>query len=159
MTSVMTSGASTSRERQTQETFDRCINCKVALPKLNDDSSMNDQWIWLADVQSFIHSGCSLSILESEINKSLLNGFWGVWFRMNQMLGDTVKVALNKMMMTNQHQLSDGLLQEFYVMTQRDNKPIGKYTVCLNFMASKVRLQSREALGSSKEERGRLLID
>ena len=44
----------------------------------------------------------------------------GVWFRMNQMLGDTVEVALNKMMMmTNQHQHSNGLFQEFYAMTHK----------------------------------------
>ena len=78
---------------------------------------------------------------------------------MNQMLGDTVEVALDKMMMTNQHQHSNGLLQEFYAMIQRANEPIGKYTMHLNLAAGKVRLQSREALGSSEEERGRLLID
>ena len=75
------------------------------------------------------------------------------------MLGDTVEAALNKMMMTDQHQHSDGLLQEFYAMTQRANEPIGKYTMHLNLAANKVRLQSREALGSNEEERGRLLID
>ena len=42
------------------------------------------------------------------------------------MLADTVEVTLNKMMMTDQHQHSDGLLQEFYVMT---NEPIGKYAM------------------------------
>ena len=77
---------------------------------------------------------------------------------MNRMLGDTVEAALDKMMMTNQHQHSDGLLQEFYAMTQRANEPIGKYAVHLNLAAGKVRLQSREALGRN-EERGRLLID
>ena len=92
-----------------------------------------------------------MSILESEIDKSPSNGFWGVWFRMNQMLGDTIEAALNKMMMTDQH--SNGLSQEFYVMTHRTNEPIGKYTVCLNLAAGKVRLQSREALGSNEEER------
>ena len=78
---------------------------------------------------------------------------------MNRMLGDTVEAALNKMMMTDQLQHSDGLLQEFYVMTQRANKPIGKDAMCLNLVASKVRLQSREALGNNEEERERLLID
>ena len=102
--SVANSGASTPMERQTRGTFDRCMNCKVMLPKFNDESSMNGQWIWLADVRRYIDSGCSMSILESKIHKSLSNGFWGVWFRMNQMLGDTVEAALNKMMMTDQHQ-------------------------------------------------------
>ena len=129
------------------------------LPNLNDESSMNDQWIWLADVHRYIDSGCSMSILESEINKCLSSGFWGVWFRMNQMLGDTVEAALNKMMMTDQHQHSHGLLQEFYAMTQRAKKLIGKYAVHLDLAAGKVRLQSREALGTNKEERGRLLIN
>ena len=50
------------------------------LPKLNDDSSMNDQWIWLADVRRYIDSGCSMSNLEIEIDKSLSNDFWQVWF-------------------------------------------------------------------------------
>ena len=109
MTSAATSGFSTPMERQTRGTFDRCINHKVALPKLNDESSTNDQWIWLANIRRYIDSGCSMSILESKIDKSLLNGFWGVWFRTNQMLGDTVEVALNKMMMTDQHQHRDGL--------------------------------------------------
>ena len=75
------------------------------------------------------------------------------------MLGDTVEAAFNKMMMTDQHQYSDGFLQEFYVMTQRANEPIGKYTMHLDLAASKVRLQSREALGSNEEEKGRLLTD
>ena len=74
------------------------------------------------------------------------------------MLGDTVEAALNKMMMTDQHQQSDGLLQEFCAMTQRANEPIGKYAMRLDLAASKVRLQSREALGSNEEERGGLLI-
>ena len=63
------------------------------------------------------------------------------------------------MMMTDQHQHRDGLLQEFYVMTQWNNKPTGKYAVWLDLAAGMVCLQSREALGSSEEERGRLLID
>ena len=79
------------------------------------------------------------------------------------MLGDTVEVALNKMvmmmMMTDQHQHSDGLLQEFYTITQRTNKPIGKYAVQLSLAAGKVCLQSREALSMSEDERSRLLID
>ena len=80
MMSVVTSNTSAHEEWQTGGTFDRCINRKVALPKLNDESSTNDQWIWLADVHHYIDSGCSMSILESEIDKSLSNGFWGVWF-------------------------------------------------------------------------------
>ena len=159
MTSVTASGASTPMERQTRGTFDRCINCKVTLPKLNDEPSMNDQWIWLANVHRYIDSGCSMSILESKINKSLSNGFWGMWFRRNRMLGDTVEAALDKMMITNQHQHSNGLLQEFYAITQRANEPIGKYAMHLNLAAGKMRLQSREALGSNQEERRRLLID
>ena len=47
------------------------------------------------------------------------------------MLGDTVEATLNKMMMTNQHQHSNGSLQEFYAMTQIANEPIGKYTMHL----------------------------
>ena len=78
---------------------------------------------------------------------------------MNRILGDTVEAALNKMMMTDQPQHSNGLLQEFYVMTQRANEPIGKYALHLDLAAGKVRLQSREALGSNEEKRGRLLID
>ena len=75
------------------------------------------------------------------------------------MLGDTVEAALDKMMMTNQDKHSDVLLQEFYVMTQRANEPTGKYDMYLELAAGKVRLQSREALGSNEDERGRLLID
>ena len=96
MMSVATSSTSTHEERQTGGTLHRHINRKVTLPKLNDDSSTNDQWIWLVDVCQYIDSRCSMSILESEIDKSLLNGFWGVRFQMNQMLGDTVEVALDK---------------------------------------------------------------
>ena len=50
MTSVVTLSTSTCEEWQNGGTFNRHINRKVALPKLNDDSSTNDQWIWLADV-------------------------------------------------------------------------------------------------------------
>ena len=45
------------------------------------------------------------------------------------MLGDTVEAALDKMMIMDQHQHSDGLLQEFYAMTQWTNEPMGKYAV------------------------------
>ena len=75
------------------------------------------------------------------------------------MLGDMVEEALNKMRQTDQHQHSNGLLQEFYAMTQRHNKPIGKNAVRLDLATGKVRLKSMEALGSTEEERGRLLID
>ena len=80
MMSVTSSKVSATRERQTEGTFDRHINCKITLPKLNDDSSTNDQWSWLADVRRYIDSGCSMDILESEIDKGLSNGFSGVWF-------------------------------------------------------------------------------
>ena len=140
MTSITTSKASATRERQTEGTFDRCINQKITLPKLNDDLSTNDQWIWLADVRRYINLGCSMDILESEINKSLSNGFCRMWFHQSQMLVDTVEEALNKMRQTDQHQHRGRLLQEFCAMTQRHNEPIGKYAIRLNLAAGKVRL-------------------
>ena len=75
------------------------------------------------------------------------------------MLGDTVEMALEKMKQTDQSQHSDGLLQEFYAMAQRNGEPIGKYAVRLNLATGKVWLQSHEALGSTKAERSRLLVD
>ena len=159
MMSVATSKASVTRERQTEGTFNRHINQKITLPKLNDDSSTNDQCIWLVDVRRYIDSGCSMDILESEIEKSLSNGFWGVQFCQSRMLGDTVEDTLNKMRQTNQHQHSNGLLQEFYTMTQRHNEPIGKYAIRLDLATGKLRLQSMKALGSTDEERGRFFID
>ena len=80
MMSTVTSNTSTHEEQQIGGTFDQHINRKVMLPKLNDESSTNDQWIWMADVCHYIDSGCSMSILESKIDKSLSNGFWEVWF-------------------------------------------------------------------------------
>ena len=68
------------------------------------------------------------------------------------MLGDSILTALNKMKQTDQHQHSDGLLQEFYAMTQRHNEPIGRYAVRLDMAAGKVQLQSEEALGGTPEE-------
>ena len=79
-----------------------------------------------------------MSALENEINRSLSNGFWGVWFRQNRMLGDSVPTALEKMKQTDQQQHSNGLLQEFYAMTQRYNKPKGRYVVRLDMAAGKV---------------------
>ena len=64
----------------------------------------NDLWIWLADAYQYIDSGCLMSALENEINRSLLNGFWGVWFHQNCMLGDSILTALNKMKQTDQQQ-------------------------------------------------------
>ena len=58
------------------------------------------------------------------------------------MLGDSILTALNKMNWTNQHQHSDGLLQEFYTMTQKNNEPIGRYAVRLDMAAGNVQLQS-----------------
>ena len=52
MTLVTTSEAGTARKGQNREqegTFNHCLNQKIMLLKLNDDSSTNDLWIWLAD--------------------------------------------------------------------------------------------------------------
>ena len=100
-----------------------------------------------------------MSALENKINRSLSNGFWGVWFRQNCMLGDSVLTALEKMKHTDQQQHSDGLLQEFYAMTQKHNEPIGWYAVRLGMAAGKVQPQSKEALGGTPEEWGRPLVD
>ena len=100
-----------------------------------------------------------MSALENEIDRSLSNGFWGVWFRQNRMLGDSVLTALEKMKQTDQQQHSNGLLQEFYAMTQRYHKPKGWYAVRLDMAAGKVQLQSWKALGGTPEEWGRLLVD
>ena len=145
ITLVSVSEASTTREEQNREqdgTFNRCLNCKITLSKLNDDSSTNDLWIWLADAHWYVDSGCSMSALENEINRSLSNGFWGVWFCQNCMLGDSILTVLNKMKQTDQQQHSDGLLQEFYTMTQKHNEPIWQYAVRLDMAAGKARLQS-----------------
>ena len=123
--------------------------------KLNDDSSTNDLRIWLADAYQYVNSRCSMDALENEIDRSLLNEFWGVWFCQNRMLGDCILTALNKMKQTDHHQHSDGLLQEFYAMTQKHNK----YAVRLDMAASKIWLQSQEALGSTPDEWERLLVN
>ena len=54
---------------------------------------------------------------------------------------------------------SDGLLQEFYAMTQKHNESIGKYAMRLNMVAGKVQLQSQEAFGSTPDEQERPLVD
>ena len=113
MTSETTSKASTAREGQSIEqegTFDHRLNQKITLSKLNDDSSTNDLWIWLADAYRYVDSECSMDAQEIEIYRSLSNGCWGVWFHQNCMLGDSILTALNKMKQTG-HQHSDGLLQ------------------------------------------------
>ena len=51
-----------------------------------------------------------MSALENEINRSLSNGFWEVWFHQNHMLRDSILTALNKMKQTDQQQHSDVLL-------------------------------------------------
>ena len=66
------SKASTAREEQNKEqdgTFDRHLNWKITLSKLNDDSNTNDLWIWLANAYGYVDSGCSMSALENEINR------------------------------------------------------------------------------------------
>ena len=161
ISSVSVSKASTTREGQNREpegTFDCCLNQKITLSKLNDDSSTNDLWIRLADAHHYVDSECSMSALKNEINRSLSNGFWGVWFHQNCILGDSILTALNKMKQTDQNQHSDRLLQELYTMTQKHN-PIGGYAMRLDMAAATVQLQSQEALGGTPEERGRLLVD
>ena len=108
------------------------------LSKLNDVPSTNDLWIWLADAYCYVDSGCLMSALENEIDRSLSNGFWGVWFCQNHMLGDSILTALNKMKQTDQQQHSDGLFEEFYAMTQKHNEPVGQYAVRLDMAAGKV---------------------
>ena len=93
-----------------------------------------------------------MSTPENEIDKSLSNGFWGVWFHQNHMLWDSMLTALNKMKQMDHNQHSDGLLQEFYTMTQKHNESIGRYAVRLDTAAGKVLLQSQEALGGTPEE-------
>ena len=135
------SEASTAKEEQNREpegTFDRHLNRKIMLSKLNDDSSTNDLLIWLADAYCYVDSGCSTSAIENDIDIGLSNRFWGVWFCVNCMLGDSILTALNKMKQTDQHQHSDGLLQEFYTMTQKHNESIGQYAVRLDMAAGKL---------------------
>ena len=44
------------------------------LSKLNDDSSTNDLWIWLADAYRYVDSGCSMDTLKNEIDRSRILG-------------------------------------------------------------------------------------
>ena len=83
-----------------------------------------------------------MNALENEINRSLSNGFWGVWFCQNCMLGDSILTALNKMKQTDHQQDSDGLLQEFYAVIQKHDESIRMYAVRLDMAAGKVQLQS-----------------
>ena len=92
-----------------------------------------------------------MDALENEINRSLSNGYWGVWFWQNCMMGDSTLTALNKMKQMDHDQHSNGLLQEFYAMTQKHDEFIGKYAVRLNMAAGKVQLQSQEVLGSTPD--------
>ena len=80
-----------------------------------------------------------MDALENEIDRS------------NHMLGGSIMTALTKMKQTDHHQHSNGLLQEFYAMTQKHESK-GKYAVRLNKAASKIWLQSWEALGSTLDE-------
>ena len=91
--------------------------------------------MWLADAYQYVGSGCLMSALENKIYRSLSDGFWGVWFHPNHMLGDSILTALNTMKQTDQQQHSYELLQEFYAMTQRHNEPIGRYAVRLDMAA------------------------
>ena len=93
-----------------------------------------------------------MDALENEIDRSLSNGFRGVWFHQNCMLGDSILSALNKMKQRDHHQHCDRLLQEFYAMTQKHNESIGKYAVRFHMAAGKVWLQSQEALGGTPDE-------
>ena len=113
VTLVSTSKVSTpgeGRNRVQEGTFDHCLNQKITLLKLNENSSTNDLWIWLADAYQYVNTGCLMDALENEINRSLSNGFWGVWFHQNHMLGNSILTALNKMKQTDHHQHSDRLL-------------------------------------------------
>ena len=81
VTLVTTSKASTTREvwnREQEGTFGCHLNQKITLLKLNDDSSTNELWIWLADAYRYVDSGCSMDALKNELNRSLSNGFWEV---------------------------------------------------------------------------------
>ena len=64
--------------------------------------------------------------------------FGGVWFHQNCMLGDSVLTALEKMKQTDQQQHTNGLSQEFYAITQKQNELIGWYVVRLDTAAGKV---------------------
>ena len=90
VTSVSTSEASTAREQQNREqegNFNQHLNQKITLSKLNDHSSTNDLWIWLADAYQYVNSGFLMNALKNEIDRSLSNRFWGMWFHQNCMLG------------------------------------------------------------------------
>ena len=54
-------------------TFDHRLNKKIMLLKLNDNSSSNDLWIWLAGAYRYVNSGCLMDILENETDRSLPN--------------------------------------------------------------------------------------
>ena len=73
--------------------------------------------------------------------------------------GDSILTALNKIKQTDHHQHSNGLLQEFYAMTQKHKESIGKYAVRLDMEAGKIWLQSQEALGGTPDDQERLLVN
>ena len=67
ITSVLVSEASTNKghgDKEQDGTFDCHLNWKITLSKLNDNSSTNNLWIWLADVYQYVNSGCSMSAIE-----------------------------------------------------------------------------------------------
>ena len=75
------------------------------LSKLNDDSSTNDLWIWLADVYYYVDSGCLMSALENEIDEPL-QWILGSVVLPKLHVGDSILTALSKMKQTDQHQHS-----------------------------------------------------
>ena len=79
VTSLSASEASITREGQTWEqegNFDRHLNPKITLPKLNDDSSTNSLWIWLADACWHVGFGCLMSALKNEVCSEARYGSW-----------------------------------------------------------------------------------
>ena len=123
--------------------------------KLQSIQSLYMAGLCLLICQFCVFSGCPQEWNQSESLQWIL----GSVVSSELHAGDSILTALNKMKQTDHYQHSNGLLQEFYTMTQKHNESIRKYAVRLYMAASKVFLQSQEALGSTPDEWGRLPVD
>ena len=114
---------------------------KIFLPKLTDDSTEEECWMWGADALALIEKGCSEKAIEVKMRKSLASCSRGLWFWEKCLLSYSLSRILDEMKQSSPGEVGiqcNALWRDFYELSQWKGEPVGKYSMHLDSAANKV---------------------
>ena len=132
-----------SGQQRGEGTYDPKMDRKIFLPKLTNNSTEEACWMCRADALALIEKGCSEKAIEVEMRKSLASCSRGLWFHEKCLLGYSLLRILYKIKQSSPGEVGiqcDMLSRAFYELSQQKGEPVGKYSMCLDSAANKVRI-------------------